>query len=170
MPNELKVNEISTNNGVFIFDKPKRLTPNSSGSGEAMIKAPSSQVSHLKSLDLNTALNFASNPPSFMSDIKSVENLSLIKRNISKSPATAPRPPKNAVSASEFVLAISASVTAAGATVNIDVKNIPATKPPIILNEAIDLIKSGTAWILTKIIASATLEAMIARSCIKWCL
>lgn len=52
----LNVKERAINRDVFIFEQPKRQIPNSSGRGEAITKPPTRAVSHLKDLNLNSAL------------------------------------------------------------------------------------------------------------------
>jgi hypothetical protein len=48
IPIKLKVKERGINHNVFIFEKPSKLIPSSSGNGEAIINPPIKNVSHLK--------------------------------------------------------------------------------------------------------------------------
>lgn len=57
MPMKLKVKEIGINHDILNLEKPRMLTPNSSGNGEAMIRAPARNVNHLKYFILIKALN-----------------------------------------------------------------------------------------------------------------
>jgi len=157
--------ERGMNRRVFIFEKPKRLIPNSSGKGEAIITHPARTVNHLKSLNLNNARNLFPAPSCLINSIKCSESLSRTNRKIIKSPITAPIPPKRAVSKTEFARAISPRVTIAGAVVKIEVKNIPAIKLPSSSNSFAEVRILAKIFVFTNIIATRMLKAIIPLSC-----
>lgn len=59
IPKKLRKNDSGMNNDVLIFDKPIIARPNSSGRGEATIKAPKSGISHLKIFNLKMESNLS---------------------------------------------------------------------------------------------------------------
>ena len=112
-----------------MFETPIIKSPNSSGKGDAIIKAPKKGKSHLKILNLKIETNL-----SFF-DFFNKYKISSFKRSlanlkITKSPKTAPKPPKKAAGKSELNLTASIKNAVAGAVVKIEVKNTPAIKLP----------------------------------------
>src|SRR3989338_10875753 len=76
MPIKLNPRERATKKRILIFEKPKRLTPNSSGKGEAIMKPPTRKVSHLKYFSLNNILTLFPPPWYLINSIKYSDSLS----------------------------------------------------------------------------------------------
>ena len=166
IPRELSKKEIGIKSEVFILENPIIINPSSSGSGEAIISAPKNAINHLKILKRKIDIN-RSDLDFFSKNKMSSDNLFLTNRKIIMSPNIAPIPPSKAVKNTELTCAIPASTTVAGATVKIEVKNIPAIKLPnssSSFEEAKILTRTS---VFTKIIAIKTLNAIMATSLIK---
>ncbi len=164
IPIKLEIKEIGINQVVFIFEKPNKLIPNSSGKGEAIIRTPITKANHLNNLNLKKALTLLPAPWCFNNSLKCSENLSLKNLNITKSPITAPKDPKMAVTKTESTLAISPKATIAGAVVKAEVKNIPAIKLPRNSSSLVEANKSIKIPVLTKRTAIIMLKKIITKS------
>src|SRR3989344_3574537 len=167
MPIKLKKNERGMNHDIFIFRKPKKPIPSSSGKGEAMIKPPTKNDNHRKSFSLNNAVILF---PVFRWRSNSntcSENLSRTNLKIIKSPTTAPSAPSKATNTIELAWAISPRVTMAGAVVKTEVKNKPATKLPRSWNSCVDVNIFANISVFTKIAVMPKLMTIINTSCSK---
>lgn len=160
MPIKLNVNESGINHVVFIFENPSKLMPISSGKGDAMMKPPAKKVSHLKYLIWNKILIRLPTPLCLNNSNRCSENLSRTNRKIIRSPTTEPSAPKIAVTKTELTLAISPSVTIAGAAVKTDVKNIPAIKLPNHFTSFVATKILDNESVLTKTTAMAILSTI----------
>lgn len=169
IPLKSRINESGIKYAVFILENPKSAIPNSSGRGEAIIKAPKSGVSQRKSLSLNTSLRRLFRT-FFSKKVISSAKESLIKRKTIKSPRTPPKPPKKATSKGELDLANSNNTTPAGAAVKAEIKKIPAIKlVRIFISLVVDNIPSINP-VLAIIIAMKMLKIIMPKFFIRCCI
>ena len=115
----------------FIFDIPRSVIPNSSGIGEAMMRAPISGDNHLIKPKCNDLRKYLTEEV-LNTLFKSSAKRSLIKRKRTRSPHIAPNPPQNTTPDIGEFCAIWIRVIDAGARVKTEVKNIPEIKLAII--------------------------------------
>ncbi len=153
------------NQDVFILEKPNKLIPSSSGSGEAIIKPPTNNDSQRKSLRLKRECILLHMLLCPTNSSRCSENLSRTNRKITKSPTTAPTAPMSAVGITAWMRAISPSVTIAGAVVKTEVKNKPAIKLPKKSNPRKGVNICITISVCTRIAAIPKLMAIINTSC-----
>src|SRR3989344_2737953 len=96
MPKKFAKNENGMKINARDFTRPKIVTPNSSGSGEAMMNAATNGENQRKSLRWKIWANF-SDPRLPIKAIKSFVKRSRTNLKRIKSPSKAPSPPKKAV-------------------------------------------------------------------------
>ena len=131
------VKDIKKKDRLLTLDKPNIEIPNSSGNGEAIIRAP---INGTKNLN-NRVLKMAKNLFLLVKDVrncKSSATLSLTNIKIIESPKTAPEAPKTTKRGRDVVSAKVPKTAIAGGVVNTEVKNIPATNTPIKLKPSKD--------------------------------
>ncbi len=127
------------------------------------MRAPINGTSHLNNLNLKIATSLSCLIFCIIQCISSTK-LSRIKRKISKSPIIAPSPPNKATPHIELAAAISKRTTPAGAAVNMDTKNIPATKLPIIFHLCALVSIPANTPVFAKMMATKILKTIIPKS------
>src|SRR3989344_4138093 len=165
MPIKFKINDKIIKWLVLILEKPIIAKPISSGNGEAITIAPKTDKSHLNLKRCNwknTCHHFFR--LTLKNLIKSSVKLFLIKRKITKSPTTAPKAAKKEIATKELACINLIKITTAGATVKIEMKNIPAKKALKNLNSSLSVTIFSIVSLWTKTIATNTLMTTIAKS------
>ncbi len=118
---------IGINTLTLVLEIPIRVSASSSGSGETIIKAAISGESHRKKPKRNECKTFFTTE-GLIDAIKFLDNRSLIKKNRSKSPHTAPNAPQIVIVINDSEPAALVKTNKAGTIVNAEVQNIPAIK------------------------------------------
>jgi hypothetical protein len=160
MPIKLRKTEVRIKKCVLVSDRPIIIIPISSGRGEAKIKAPNIENNQRKDFNFHSTWRRFRGECLIKSIISSSRS-SLMKRKMAISARKAPRAAAAATGRIEFALAISSKATEAGATVKIEVQNIPAIK---LLNRTWVPVKFRSLInvpVLAKIIASMMLNKII---------
>lgn len=129
IPTAFKINEIIKNLYGFILEIPIRLTPTSSGSGEAIIMAPITGKVQLKYFERKIAVRCFP-PKRKYKGIISLKRPLRTNLNIVKSPITAPRPAITPISIGDKFSARINKTKAPVVTVNVETKSIPARNAP----------------------------------------
>lgn len=117
-------------NDIFVLENPNSAKPNSSGSGEAMMRAPKIGESHFMKPKWKVFKIFLITD-GFIDAMTSFANLSRIKKNRIRSPQRAPRAPQKET-VNILASLILTRATDAGAIVKTEVKKIPAKKLAVI--------------------------------------
>jgi hypothetical protein len=128
IPPELSRKVARINCHAFIFENPSMASPTSSGIGEAMRIAPTSGIDQEKYGVAKVLLKTFGQVIFEKMGFSSSNTLSLKNLNIKKSPITVPMPAITETAIGLSVPAKSNNITAAGANVKVDTKNIPAKK------------------------------------------
>ncbi len=127
IPSMFITKDIGMRTATRVFESPIKVSPSSSGRGEAIMSAPSSGDSHFTNPKWNE-LKICFVIEGLTESKRLSVNRSRMKRNRIKSPHIAPKAPHRATESGISVSAICASATDAGAIVKTEVQKIPDTK------------------------------------------
>lgn len=130
MPLVLRIKERKIKRDVLIRDMPMRLTPSSSGRGEAIMIAPTTGNVQLKYLVWTTFVRWFP-PMAAYSGFTSSRRLSFTKRKMVRSPTTPPHPATIAKRIGFVCSARVKRIIAPIHTVNVETKSPPAMKAPM---------------------------------------